>query len=66
MKIVFCVAVGLMRARGVDSLGVNPLQGGLYMARVIPLALVMAFVLVAPKGALLPTNQIATVGRFRW
>ena len=26
MKIDFCVAVGLMRARGVDSLGVNPLH----------------------------------------
>ena len=30
------------------------------------LALVLALVLVAPKGGLLPTNQIATVGRFRW
>ncbi len=36
------------------------------MARVAPLALVLALVLVAPKGGLLPTNQDATVGRFRW
>lgn len=27
MKIDYCVAAGLMRARRVDSLGVNPLQG---------------------------------------
>ena len=40
-------------------------DGHLFATRVLH-GLGMALVLVAPKGGLLPTNQIATVGKFRW